>query len=59
MPPDDDGPVTEAELTEARERWAGAEHEPAVPELFARPVYGRGFRGDVPIRAADDSPPKE
>lgn len=52
--PDDDK-VTEADLAEARQRWAGAEHEPVVAELFARPAYGPGFRGDVPLGAAGAS----
>lgn len=56
MRPSDDDRVTEADLTEARERWGSAEHEPVVPELFRRPVYGPGFRGDVPIDAEREEP---
>lgn len=46
--PDDDT-VTDDDLKAARERWADAQHEPAVTELFSEPVYGPGFRGDLPI----------
>lgn len=53
MIPDDgdDGPVTEADLAAARERWADAQHEPHVRELFSAPVYAPGFRGDLPVSA--------
>lgn len=53
---DDDGPVTEADLAAARERWADPEHEPSAPELFSRPAYGPGFRGDVPLRVSGAPP---
>jgi hypothetical protein len=51
---DDDGTVSEADLKEAQERWAAEDHEPLVKEIFSKPVYGDGFRGDMPI----DSKPK-
>lgn len=54
---DDDGEVTEADLREARERWADPAHEPAAKELFARAVTGSGVRGDVRI-GADEEPPE-
>lgn len=53
---DDEGAVTEADLAEARERWADKKHESAIGELFSAPVYGKGFRGDVPIeRSSKDT----
>lgn len=45
----DNDEVAEADLKEAQERWAGDEREPLVKELFSKPVYGDGFRGDVPV----------
>ena len=41
--------VTEADLAEARERWADPRHEPAAPDLFSEPLYGDGLRGDIKI----------
>lgn len=55
---DADSTVAEADLAEAQKRWAGAEHTPIIPELFAQPVYGPGFRGDMPVKKAND-PDKE
>lgn len=49
---DSDDTVTEADLKEAQERWADPKHVPLGTELFSRPVYGDGFRGDVPIEKA-------
>lgn len=50
----DDDELTEADIKEAQERWAAEDHEPLVKEIFSKPVYGDGFRGDMPI----DSKPK-
>jgi hypothetical protein len=52
---DDDGPVSEADLKEAQERWAAAEHEPLVKEIFSAPVYGDGFRGDKPVKTEEEA----
>lgn len=59
---DDDHPTDQAlaaECAAARERLAGPEHDPVVPERFARAVTADGFRGDVPVEAvaADDGLP--
>jgi len=55
IPESDDDIVTEEDLAEAQRRWADPKHESAGPELFARPVYGPGFRGDVPLGAGGAS----
>lgn len=47
----DDEPVTEADLAEARARWADPQHESALIEKFARPVYGNGIRGETALAA--------
>lgn len=47
--------VTETDLKEAKERWADPKHEGSVKELFSAPVYGDGFRGDVPIERKPES----
>jgi hypothetical protein len=54
---DDDGPVTEAELEEAKRRWDESGAEPSVTELFRRSVTGNGIRGDVLI--GEESPEEE
>lgn len=51
MNPDEEDRVTDADLKEAQERWAAFAGEPAGGELFSAPVYGDGFRGDIPILA--------
>ena len=45
-PDDDDGPLTQADLDEAKARWADPSHQPDITELFARPVTGNGVQGD-------------
>lgn len=50
---DDDNVITEADLAEARERWADPKHESTVGELFSTPAYGKGFRGDNPIASPE------
>lgn len=45
----DDGEITPDDLAAAAARWADPKHRPAAPELFARPVVGDGFRGDVTV----------
>lgn len=57
MTEDEDGVITEADLAEARKRWEDAEHEPSVPDIFSAPVYGDGFRGDVPIERKKEAKP--
>lgn len=45
----DEDIITEADLAEARERWADPSHKSAVDDIFESPVYGKGFRGDNPV----------
>lgn len=45
----DERMVTQADLDEAKARWADPKYQPAVRELFARAVTGNGLRGDVLI----------
>lgn len=47
--PDDNDPLTDDDLKAAQARWADPQHEASATELFARPVYGDGFRGDAPL----------
>lgn len=54
---DEDATITEADLAEARARWAGRHHEAAAPDIFSQPVYGDGFRGDLPFNYAGEAPP--
>lgn len=49
--------ITEADLKEAHERWADPQHEPGIKELFSKPVYGDGFRGDMPLNVEDSTKP--
>ncbi len=53
---DDESEITGEELAEAQARWADPKHEPAAPDIFSSPVYGDGFRGDVPIESNKEEP---
>lgn len=53
----DEDIITEADLAEARERWADPSHESAVDDIFESPVYGKGFRGDNPVFMGGSSKP--
>ncbi len=47
----EDHTITEADLKEAQER-TDYEGEQSGTELFSEPVYGPGFRGDLPLAKA-------
>jgi hypothetical protein len=51
-----DEEIENAEREAAIARWADPKHQPSVPELFSRPVYGPGFRGDVPVEREAPAP---
>ena len=56
---DEDGEDGDITTEEALKHFEG--QEPMSKELFSQPVYGPGFRGDVPLGAdtATTEPPAE